>query len=65
MYVGNKIFSLFLGLSKSRVKAIIKLTPHTDKNSTYMQVLQIEIQYAGRRLTRQFVSSSLVMSIAN
>ena len=36
MYIGNKIFSLFLGLSESRVKAIIKLTPCTDRNSIYM-----------------------------
>ena len=64
MYISNKIFSLFLGLSDSKVKAIIRLTPRTDRNSTYMQASQMEMQYACRRLTRQLVSSSLVMSTA-
>ena len=36
IYVGNKIFSLFLGLSDSRVKVIIRLIPCTDRNLTYM-----------------------------
>ena len=62
--IGNKIFSLFLGLSDSRVKVIIRLTPCIDKNLTYMQVSQIEMQYVGRRLIRQFVSPSLVMTTA-
>ena len=43
---------------------IIRLIPHIDKNSTYMQVSQMEMQYTGRRLIRQFVSPSLVMSTA-
>ena len=52
MNAGDKIFSLFLELSDSRVKVIIRLTPCTDKNSTYVQVSQMKMQYAGRRLIR-------------
>ena len=36
--VGDKIFSLFLGLSDSRVKVIIRLIPRTDKNSIYIGI---------------------------
>ena len=34
--VGDKIFSLFLELSDSRVTLIIRLKPRIDKNSTYL-----------------------------
>ena len=62
--VGNHIFNLFLGLANSRLILIIRLKSQTDKNSTYLQALQTELQYKDRRLTRQFGSPNLVQTTA-
>ena len=62
--VGDNIFSLFLSLVNSRLTSIIRLKPRTDKNLTYLQVSQTELQYKDRRLTRQFGSLNLVQTTA-
>ena len=62
--IGDNIFSLFLSLVNRRLTSIIRLKPHIDKNSTYLQILQTELQYKDRRLTRQFRSPNLVQTTA-
>ena len=51
--MGMYIFSLFLSYSNSRLESIIRIKQHTEKNSSYQQVAQVESQFKDQRLTRQ------------
>ena len=58
--MGETIFSLFLGISNSRVTSIMKLKPHAEKNSTHVEASCTAVAFKDHHLTRQLGNPSLV-----
>ena len=48
---GEKIFSLFLNLSNSRITSIVKLKAQAEENSTYVQSSQLDLKCKDRKIT--------------
>ena len=42
---GEAIFSLFLGISDSRITSVIRIQPRTERNSTYNQAVRTAVKY--------------------
>ena len=60
--VGEKILSLFLGVSSYRIVSVIKLKACAEKNSTYVQALQTELKYKDCKFIRNLCSSTSVLT---